>query len=155
MATNARNRRLEPSYKQHAAVDDKRGVILDIEVTTGEINEGSIIEAQADAVTAMKGIEIKTVTADAGYAYGKVYGGLERRESIPSFPQRPSRYDAVCRRAGSGTMPSMTSQNAPRDVSCVLEFGRFFYSKAKDCSQCPMRGGLPLERKGRQGHRTR
>ena len=29
MATNARNRRLEPTYKQHAAVDDLRGVILD------------------------------------------------------------------------------------------------------------------------------
>ena len=46
MATNARNRRLEPTYKQHAAVDDLRGVILDIEVTTGEINEGQrIVEA--------------------------------------------------------------------------------------------------------------
>lgn len=27
MATNARNRRLEPAYKQHTAVDDKVGVI--------------------------------------------------------------------------------------------------------------------------------
>jgi hypothetical protein len=39
MATNARNRRLEPTYKQHA-VDDVRGVIIDVEVTTGETNEG-------------------------------------------------------------------------------------------------------------------
>ena len=29
-ATNARNRRLEPAYKQHTAVDDKVGVILDV-----------------------------------------------------------------------------------------------------------------------------
>lgn len=48
MATNARNRRLEPAYKQHAAVDDLRGVILDV-VTTGEVNEGQIIECQVDA----------------------------------------------------------------------------------------------------------
>jgi hypothetical protein len=40
MATNGRNRRLEPASKQHAAVDDRRGVILDVEVTTGELNEG-------------------------------------------------------------------------------------------------------------------
>ena len=46
MATNARSRRLEPTYKQHAAVDDLRGVILDIEVTTGEINEGQRIVGQ-------------------------------------------------------------------------------------------------------------
>jgi hypothetical protein len=40
MATNARNRRLEPAYKQHTAVDVKVGVILDVEVTTGQTNEG-------------------------------------------------------------------------------------------------------------------
>ena len=39
MATNARNRHLEPCYKQHTGVDDKVGVILDVEVTTGEKNE--------------------------------------------------------------------------------------------------------------------
>ena len=29
MATSALNRRLEPSYKQHTAVDDEKGVVLD------------------------------------------------------------------------------------------------------------------------------
>ena len=43
MATNARNRRLEPAYKQHAVVDDVRGVVLDVEVTTGEVNEGQVV----------------------------------------------------------------------------------------------------------------
>ena len=43
MATNARNRHLEPCYKQHTAVDDKMGVTLDVEVTTGEKNEGEMI----------------------------------------------------------------------------------------------------------------
>ena len=38
MATTARNRRLEPCYKQHTAVDDERGVVLDVAVTTGEVN---------------------------------------------------------------------------------------------------------------------
>ncbi|MCK1600461.1 hypothetical protein IVB02_03235 [Bradyrhizobium sp. 166] len=41
MATNGRNRRLEPAYKQHAAVDDRRGVILDVEVTAGELKRAS------------------------------------------------------------------------------------------------------------------
>jgi hypothetical protein len=79
MATNARNRRLEPCYKQHTAVDDKVGVILDVEVTTGHTNEDEMIEPQVDEVGATTGIDIKTVTADAGYAYAKVYGALERR----------------------------------------------------------------------------
>ncbi|WP_256465111.1 transposase [Bradyrhizobium sp. CW7] len=50
MAMNARNRRLEPAYKQHTAVDDKIGVILDVAVTTGQTNEGEMIELQVDEV---------------------------------------------------------------------------------------------------------
>src|ERR1700757_2431881 len=79
MATNARNRRLEPAYKQHTAVDDKAGVILDVAVTTGQTNEGEIIEPQVDAVTQTTGVCPTAVTADAGYAYAKVYAAFERR----------------------------------------------------------------------------
>jgi hypothetical protein len=39
MATNGRNRHLEPAYKQHAVVDDVCGVVLDVELTTGQTNE--------------------------------------------------------------------------------------------------------------------
>ena len=48
MATNDRNRRREPCYKQHTAVDDKVGVILDVKVTTGQTNEGEMIEPQVE-----------------------------------------------------------------------------------------------------------
>src|SRR5215204_5432500 len=51
MATSGRNRRLEPAYKQHTAVDDKVGVILDVVVTAGQTNEGEIIEPQVDEVS--------------------------------------------------------------------------------------------------------
>src|SRR3954464_14639874 len=105
MATNARNRRLEPAYKQHTAVDDKVGVILDVEVTTGQTNEGDIIEPQVDEVSRTTGVRPKAVTADAGYAYAKVYAAFEKRgidAIIPSkaepirsrVPMRRFRYDA-------------------------------------------------------------
>ena len=81
MATNGRNRRLEPSYKQHGVVDDQVGVVLDVEVTTGEVNEGEPFLARMDVVAALTGTAIKTVTADAGYAYAKLYAGLEERDS--------------------------------------------------------------------------
>jgi transposase len=51
MATTARNRRLEPSYKQHGVVDDVFGVVLDVEITTGETNEGEQLLARLDAVS--------------------------------------------------------------------------------------------------------
>ena len=143
MATSARNRRLEPAYKQHTAVDDVRGVIFDVEVTTGEANEGGAIENQVDAVAATTGTAIKTVTADQGYAYGKVYGALERRGIDPVIPAKkePIRGRVPLRRF---------RYNARHDIlKCLtgrilrptrpVEHGRFFYSKSKDCRSCPMR----------------
>ena len=119
-------------------------MILDVEVTTGQKNEGEMIAPQVDEVKATTGINIKTVTADAGYAYAKVYGALERRgidalipakaEPIRSrVPMRRFRYDAKhdilkCPR-GRVLRPTRP-----------VKHGRFFYSKAKDCAHCPLRG---------------
>jgi transposase len=93
MATNGRNRRLEPSYKQHTAVDDMNGVILDVEVTTGEQNEGMAVEARLDAIPITTGAAIRTATMDAGYAYAKVFRALEDRSIEAIVPakaeQRP------------------------------------------------------------------
>jgi IS5 family transposase len=108
MATNARNRRLEPAYKQHTAVDDKVGVVLDVVVTTGQTNEGDIIEPQVDDVTQTTGVCPIAVTADAGYAYAKVYAAFERRGMTLSFRRKPNRYGRAFRCGGSATTPSTT-----------------------------------------------
>ena len=81
MATTARNRRLEPASKQHAIIDDVRDVVLDVAVATGETNDGDPLLPRLDATMAPTGIAIRTATADAGYAYAKIFGGLERRAS--------------------------------------------------------------------------
>ena len=143
MATNARNRRLEAAYKQHTAVDDVRGVILDVEVTTGEANEGGEIANQADAVAATTGIAIKTITADQGYAYGKVYGALERRGIDPVIPAKkePIRSRVPLRRFRYDARHDILKCPRGRILRATrhVEHGRFFYSKAKDCRSCPMR----------------
>jgi transposase len=142
MTTTARNRRLEPSYKQHGVVDDDFGVVLDVEVTTGETNEGEALLARLDAVAETTGRPVATVTADAGYAYAKIFGGLERRgigaviptkaEPIRSpVPLRRFRYDAhhdilKCPR-GKILRPSRP-----------VKHGRFFYSRARDCRGCDL-----------------
>ena len=143
MATNGRNRRLEPSFKQHIAVDDASGVVLDVTITTGEVNEGQVLETQIEAVAIVTGEAILTVTADAGYAYGKIYGALERRgigalipakaEPIRSrVPLRRFRYDA---RHDIVKCPQGRTLHPQRPN----KHGRFFYSRARDCARCPMR----------------
>ena len=142
MATNGRNRRLEPSYKQHAVVDDAFGVVLDVEVTTGEVNEGQVVLDRIDTVAATTGAPVRTMTADAGYAYAKVYGGLERREIeavIPAkaepirspVPLRRFRYDA---RHDILKCPRGKILRPTRPV----KHGRFFYSRALDCKACDL-----------------
>jgi hypothetical protein len=86
--TNARNRRLEPCYRQHTAVDDACGVVLDLEGTTDEANEGDHLVQRVDATAPLTGHAPATVTADQGYAYGKVYGALERRGIDPVIPAK-------------------------------------------------------------------
>lgn len=142
MATNGRNRRLEPAYKQHAIVDDVCGVVLDVEATTGEVNEGQVVLERIDAAAATTGQTIITVTADAGYAYGKVYGGLERRGIDPIIPAKAEpikarvplrrfRYDA---KHDIAKCPRGKVLRPGRPIA----HGRFFYSRARDCSRCSM-----------------
>ena len=142
MATTARNRRLEPSYKQHGVVDDMFGVVLDVEITTGETNEGEQLLARLDAVAEITGAEIATVTADAGYAYAKIFGGLERRDIagvIPTkaepirspVPMRRFRYDA---KHDILKCPRGKILRPQRPV----KHGRFFYARARDCRRCDL-----------------
>jgi transposase len=142
MATNARNRRLEPSYKQHGVVDDLYGVVLDVEVTTGEVNEGEPFLDRLDAAAELTGKAITTVTADAGYAYAKLYAGLEQRgiaavipakaEPIRSpVPMRRFKYDA---KHDVLKCPRGKVLKAGRSI----KHGRFFTSRARDCRGCDL-----------------
>jgi len=79
MATSSRGHYLEPTYKQHTAVDDRAGIVVDVDLTTGEINEGTKLIETIERVSAMTGKPIKRVTADKGYAHGINYGELERK----------------------------------------------------------------------------
>jgi transposase len=79
MTTSCRQYRMEPSYKQHTAVDDRRGVVVDVEVTTGEANEGQQLAAQLERIEAQTRKRLKTLTADGAYAHPANYALLESR----------------------------------------------------------------------------
>lgn len=142
MATTARNRRLEPAYKQHAVVDDLRGVILDVEVTTGEVNEGQVVVERIDATMATTGSPITVMTADAGYAYAKVYGALEHRGIEPLIPAKaePIRSPVPLRRFRYDARNDIVTCPRGRILRPArpIKHGRFFYSRAKDCAHCPL-----------------
>jgi hypothetical protein len=142
MATSGRNHRLEPSYKQHGVIDDLRGVVLDVEVTTGEVNEGQPFLERLDVTAKLTGTMMTTVTADAGYAYAKIYAGLEQRGIAAVIPAKaePIRSPVPMRRFKYDARHDVLK--CPRGKVLkegrAIKHGRFFTSRARDCRGCDL-----------------
>lgn len=146
MATSSHNRRLEPSYKQHTAVDDKAGVIVDVKLTTGETSECHELLPQLERVEEQTGRQVAVVTADAGYGRSANYAELERREkmavvvpqrevgSAGKLPLRRFKYDArhqVVRCPAGKTLH--------RQGEKPTEKGWIYRARACDCRGCPLK----------------
>jgi transposase len=86
MATGSRRHRLEPSYKQHTAVDDTAGVIVDVHVTTGEASECQQLLGQLARVAEQTGQLPQVVTADSGRVGS---GCSDPSPAQPLSPPRP------------------------------------------------------------------
>ena len=146
MATSGRNRRLEPAYKQHTAVDDLAGVIVDFEVATGEENEGTAVAGRLDAIAATTGHSIRTATMDAGYAYAKVFRALEDRgiEGVVPAKAEPRPGKVIPTRRFKFD-PRHNLARCPRGKILrpkgKLQRGAFqyFHASTKDCGGCPLR----------------
>lgn len=144
LATSSHDRRLEFSYKQHTAVDDKAGVVVDIAVTTGQDSEGTQLLEQVARIESNTGRGVKTLTADAGYAHTRNYAALEERRIeavIPpqheprvarKLPMRRFKYDARQQvvRCPGGKRLHRTGES---DKSCI------YSTRKEDCRQCPLR----------------
>lgn len=145
LATSSHEWRMEPCYKQHTAVDDKAGVIVDVVVTTGEDNEGTQLQEQLERIKDNTGCEPKTITADAGYAHPRNYAGLEKRgieAVIPpqhesgvarKLPARRFKYDA---RHGLVRCPGGKILHPGKGKD---DGSRVYQSRLRDCRSCPLR----------------
>jgi transposase len=145
LATSCTQYHLEPSYKQHTAVDDQAGVIVDVAVTTGETSEGTYLPTQVAQLTVTLGQAPGTVTADTGYAHGTNYALCEARGIVPVIPPRREARRATER------LPARRFRYDPRQacVRCpagkVLRFaytmaqGPVFRARVADCRTCPWR----------------
>jgi transposase len=144
LATASRRQKAEPSYKQHTAVDDRVGVILDVQTTTGAVNESNVVLQQVRRVQQNIGKPIACVTADAGYAYARIYQGFEQdgidpiipaKAELPpgrSLPMMKFKYDAKHQivRCPRGRTLHRSTRNQDR---------WFYRSSCKDCRDCPLR----------------
>jgi len=136
--------RLEPGYKQHTAVDDHAGVIVDVAVTSGAASEGHGLAAQLARVEAQTGVPVRTVTADAAYAHARNYDHLEQRGTTAVIP-------APSERRTARRIPVRRFKYDPRQdrVRCprgrVLRrasrslLGWWYRGRVDECLVCPWR----------------
>ncbi len=142
MATSHRGHRLEPSYKQLTGVDGAAGVVVDVDVVSGETHEGGALPDQLDRIEARTGLEVATATADKAYASGENYTALEARGSaavIPPQRLRPApvplarfKYDAKHQvvRCPRGRKLRRAGRYAK---------GRFYRARPADCRACSLK----------------
>jgi IS5 family transposase len=144
LTTSCKNFQMEPSYKQHTAVDDKAGVVVDVAVTTGEQSEGEQLLDQVGRIESNLGQKITAVTADAAYAHGANYAALEQRNIgavIPPqkettkagrMPLRRFKYDAKNHlvRCPGGKLLRPMGPDAR---------GTWYQARREDCADCPLR----------------
>ena len=135
---------MEPFYKQHGAVDDACGVIVDVDITTGQDSEGRQLPDQIKRIEENTGMEIKTLSADACYAHGKNYEHLEDKgidAIIPSqkensnpkrLPIRLFKYDAKNKIVKCPGGKILT-------CACHHENGSIYRARNKDCKHCSLR----------------
>jgi transposase len=142
-----RNVPAQPSYKQHTAVDQACGVVLDVVVTTGATHESILVEGQIDTIVAATGQPVRIATLDAGYAVTRLFAAFEARgieAVVPTRPERPPR---------SGVIPVRRFKLDARHNHVRCPRGRTlrphgkpdadgfqaYRATVKDCSACPLR----------------
>lgn len=147
MSTSGRDFHLQPTYKQHTAVDDKAGVVVDVDLTTGEANEGKQLMEQVERVEEATGKKIETLTADAGYGHSRNYEQLEQRgtravippqrqrSKPPRIPSRRFKYDGKHQVVHCPKGKVLTRRNRSEQLG-----GYFYRTAAKVCRDCPLRG---------------
>jgi transposase len=130
LSTNCRTKAMIPCFKQHTAVDDKKGIVVDIDVQTGDDSEGKRLPEVVERVEKRTEKKLENLTADSGYAYGENYKFLEERKTNAIIPP----------------------QKSGRRKSEKMPLRRFKFNELKNHFTCP--AGKKLTQKSAKGNKT-
>ncbi len=159
MATSSRAP-LRPAYKQHTAVDDLAGVVVDVEIVTGEEHDTGRFTERLDAIEEALGATPDRITADTIYGVGRVYAALEerqieavipplrspRRKGAQGFPTERFKYDPHHDVVRCPAKKRLTPRNSTKS-------GRWYRADRRDCARCPLKAQcLPQGAPSRRVH---
>lgn len=149
-----------PAYKQHTAVDDLAGVVVDVEIVTGEEHDTGRFNERLDAIEVTLGVTPGQITADTIYGVGRVFAALEdrqieavipplrspRRKGAQGFPTERFKYDPQNNVARCPAKKRLTPRNSTRS-------GKWYRADRRDCTGCPLKAQcLPRGTPSRRVH---
>jgi transposase len=137
---------LRPAYKQHTAVDDLAGVVVDVEIVTGEEHDTGRFTERLDAIEETLGVIPDRITADTIYGVGRIYAVLEERQIDAVIP--PLRSPG--RKGAQGFATERFKFDPHHDVvRCPArrrltprnstKSGRWYRADRRDCARCPLK----------------
>lgn len=140
---------LGPHYLDHQSVDSKNGVIVDVEVTTGNTNDCTPYLDRIDYIQDELGINIEAVALDSGYDTSLIHQEMEDKGIAVFTPQATAkdnykvefkrnafRYNDIDDTYICPNGRCLTFRQLERSESnLVLEYG----ASTKDCRMCPLR----------------
>lgn len=144
MSKSSKGGRFIPAYKGHLAVDDRCGVVVDVAVTEGSVNENTQLIDQVERLIDVTGKEVGKVTADAQYATGANFSDLEAMGIDPVIPVQPEKKKSKripARRFKYDEMHDHVVCPNGRKLQRVKKQyrGWVYSSTARDCRGCPLR----------------
>lgn len=137
---------LRPACKQHTAVDDLAGIVVDVEIVTGEEHDTGRFDERLDAIEATLGVGPDRITADRLYGIGRIYAALEdrrieavisplrspRAKAAQGFPTERFKFDPHRDVVRCPAGKRLT----PRDSSAT---GKRYRADRRDCARCPLK----------------
>jgi transposase len=140
----------EPGYKQHTAVDDASRVVLAIDVTPANVNEGHELGTVLAQAQQQAGQVPEVVCADSAYASGENAHACERQGiQLVSPPPRPRNHHS----RSQFTIEQFTYDESADAFVCpqgkrLVNTGRMsgkkqrfkYRASERDCRVCPVKG---------------
>jgi hypothetical protein len=126
LATSDRRMRAQPCYKQHTTVDDTAGIVMDVTITSGDINEGDLVEQQLLSAVSGSPVDVRGSSLRTRDTPTRRYSGSQKalvwmRLSRQKRSQNPEpQFPYV----GSSTTQNIRLSDAPRARYSAGQRGR-------------------------------
>lgn len=135
-------------YLSHTSLDANKGIITDVHVTAGNVNDHIPFVERVKALKSKLGLPIQAIGADKGYDFSEVHHGLEQEE-VKGYiaPTELSEAEAIIKtdfiydkEADTFTCPGgklLHWSHIERENEAKIR--KVYAAKTKDCQMCPYR----------------